>query len=292
MTQKPLNRITVAEIMRGCGMARQHFYYHFDNVYDAVRWIFEEEAVALLREHEGVMLWQDGLLQLFQYLQENRAFCLCALRSMGRDHLKRFFQTDIRTIIQSTIRLIAAELGYEAGEQELTMLTQFYVGALVSIVEDWLLGEIQGTPEELSRFVDQVLCGTMCVAPGSGCPRQVPGRRLFWNRTTVPDLFPNKKAPGSQRNPEPFSAVQLSVGRSLLRIVKPEISLVLVAGGLQPGVAVQMANHPAGIHLEARRHCLGMQAPAGDGGEAVVHALEYLVPTKLAPKPSGRSNLK
>ena len=68
MTQKPLNRITVAEIMRGCGMARQHFYYHFDDVYDAVRWIFEEEAVALLREHEGVMLWQDGLLQLFQYL--------------------------------------------------------------------------------------------------------------------------------------------------------------------------------------------------------------------------------
>ena len=62
MTQKPLNRITVAEIMRGCGMARQHFYYHFDDVYDAVRWIFEEEAVALLREHEGVMLWQDGLL--------------------------------------------------------------------------------------------------------------------------------------------------------------------------------------------------------------------------------------
>ena len=111
MTQKPLNRITVAEIMRGCGMARQHFYYHFDDVYDAVRWIFEEEAVALLREHEGVMLWQDGLLQLFQYLQENRAFCLCALRSMGRDHLKRFFQTDIRTIIQSTIRLIVAELG-------------------------------------------------------------------------------------------------------------------------------------------------------------------------------------
>ena len=48
MTQKPLNRITVAEIMRGCGMARQHFYYHFDDVYDAVRWIFEEEAVELL----------------------------------------------------------------------------------------------------------------------------------------------------------------------------------------------------------------------------------------------------
>ena len=157
MTQKPLNKITVAEIMSACGMARQHFYYHFEDIYDAVRWMFEEEAVVLLREHEGVMLWQDGLLQLFQYLQENRAACLCALRSMGREHLKRFFHTDIRAIIQNTIQIIAAERHYQAGDQELNMLTQFYVGALANIVEDWLLGELPGTPEEIIRFVDQVL---------------------------------------------------------------------------------------------------------------------------------------
>ncbi|WP_417045175.1 TetR/AcrR family transcriptional regulator [Dysosmobacter sp.] len=157
MAQKPLNKITVAEIMSACGMARQHFYYHFEDVYDAVRWMFDEEALVLLREHEGVMLWQDGLLQLFQYLQENKAVCLCALRSIGREHLKHFFQTDIHTIIQSTIRSIAAERHYQAGEQELNMLTQFYVGALANIVEDWLLGEIQGSPEEIIRFVDQVL---------------------------------------------------------------------------------------------------------------------------------------
>ena len=56
MAQKPLNKITVAEIMQSCGMARQHFYYHFEDIYDAVRWMFDQEAVALLRKHEGVML--------------------------------------------------------------------------------------------------------------------------------------------------------------------------------------------------------------------------------------------
>ena len=157
MTQKPLNRITVAEIMRGCGMARQHFYYHFDDVYDAVRWIFEEEAVALLREHEGVMLWQDGLLQLFQYLQENRAVCLCALHSISREHLKRFFQTDVHVIIQGTIQRIAEELNYQVSDGEVDFLTKFYVGALASMMEEWLLGNIQETPEELIRFADQLL---------------------------------------------------------------------------------------------------------------------------------------
>ena len=48
MGQKPLNKITVAEIMKHCGMARQHFYYHFEDIYDALRWLFDEEAVALL----------------------------------------------------------------------------------------------------------------------------------------------------------------------------------------------------------------------------------------------------
>ena len=157
MAQKPLNKITVAEIMHACGMARQHFYYHFEDIYDAVRWIFDQEAVALLREHEGVMLWQDGLLQLFQYLQENRAVCLCALHSISREHLKRFFQTDIRAIIQDTVLQIAAELQYQASDREVALLTEVYVGALVSMMEDWLLGEIQETPEELIQFVDQLL---------------------------------------------------------------------------------------------------------------------------------------
>lgn len=157
MAQKPLNKITVAEIMQSCGMARQHFYYHFEDVYDAVRWMFDQEAVALLREHEGVMLWQDGLFQLFQYLQENRAVCLCALHSISRERLKRFFQTDVHVIIQGTIQRIVEELNYQVSDGEVDLLTNFYVGALAGMMEEWLLGNIQETPEELIRFADQLL---------------------------------------------------------------------------------------------------------------------------------------
>jgi len=65
MTQKPLERITVAEIMDTCGMRRQHFYYYFTDIYDLLRWIFEKEALELLQQQKGVSLWQDGFLHLF-----------------------------------------------------------------------------------------------------------------------------------------------------------------------------------------------------------------------------------
>ena len=49
------------------------------------------------------------------------------------------------------------ELDCQASDHEVELLTRFYVGALVSMIEDWLLGEIQETPEELIRFADQLL---------------------------------------------------------------------------------------------------------------------------------------
>ena len=152
--------------------------------------------------------------------------------------------------------------------------------ALVSIVEDWLLGEIQGTPEELIRFVDQV-AGTMCVAPGSGCPRQVPGRRSLLEPDHCAGPVSQIKGSGFPERPGAFFRCSTLCGqvtpahREARDIARPRCGWS--AG---QGVAVQMADHPAGIHLEARRHCLGDAGTRRDGGEAVVHALEYLVPHK------------
>lgn len=157
MAQKPLNKITIREITEGCGVNRQTFYYHFEDIYDLLRWMYRQEALALLDQREGVLIWQDGLLQLFRYLQENRAVCLCALHSVSREHLKRFFRDDINSVIQNTIQNLAAQLNYPASDREIDLLTRFYVSALAGITEDWLQGEIRETPEELIRFTDQLL---------------------------------------------------------------------------------------------------------------------------------------
>ena len=98
MRTKPFNRITVTELVADCGLNRKTFYYHFEDIYALVRWMFQEEAISLLKQREGSILWQEGLLQLFYYLEENRAVCLCALRSPGHDALKHFFGTNLEAI--------------------------------------------------------------------------------------------------------------------------------------------------------------------------------------------------
>ena len=160
MVQKPLDKITIQELTSQCGMRRQNFYYHFEDVYDLLRWLFQEEAVSLLRQHEGALLWQDGLLQLYEYLEENRAFCICALKSVGRDHIRRFVEADIHAIIHRTVDQIGEEIGAlktDCGAADVELITHFYVVALAGMTESWLLGRVDRTPQELIDFADQLL---------------------------------------------------------------------------------------------------------------------------------------
>lgn len=78
--------------------------------------MFQEEAVALL-QYEGTLLWQEGLLQLFRYIEQNRAVCLCALKSVGREHLKRFFEADIHAIIHRAVEEVVEEVGARASKK-------------------------------------------------------------------------------------------------------------------------------------------------------------------------------
>ena len=164
MAERPMDKITISDLTAICKIRRQSFYYHFEDIYDLLRWMFQNEAISLLQQHEGALLWQEGLLQLFRYLEENRAVCLCALKSMGRDHIKRFFEADIYSIIHHTIEQIGENIGSNPQLDsfvDIEMLTHFYVTALAGMTESWLLGEIDRSPEQLIDFADTILNGQL-----------------------------------------------------------------------------------------------------------------------------------
>ena len=157
MMHKSLEKISIREIMESCGMKRQNFYYHFDDIYDLVRWTFREETVSLLGSREGARFWQDGLLCLFHHLRENQLVYRCALRSLERDFLKQIFMDEIYPMVQRVAEEVLTELDFSPPEKDRRMILQFYVIALAAVIESWLMGELDYTPEELISFADTML---------------------------------------------------------------------------------------------------------------------------------------
>lgn len=153
MAKKPLEQITIQELTEQCGMQRRAFYYHFEDIYALVRWMFQEEAISLLKQREGSLFWQEGLLQLFHYLDENRAVCLCALRSPGHDALKRFFGTNLEAIFGKEVEETAARLNLNLDPDGIPL----FVSALGGIMESWLLGVFPDPPEKMVERINGFL---------------------------------------------------------------------------------------------------------------------------------------
>ena len=52
MQSKPFSKITVSEITRDCGVNRKTFYYHFEDVYDLLKWMLEQEAIEVVKNFD------------------------------------------------------------------------------------------------------------------------------------------------------------------------------------------------------------------------------------------------
>ncbi len=153
--RKPLHALTVKEITEKCGMHRQTFYYHFEDVHDLVRWMYEEEAFDLLMRSEEVLCWQDKILQLFGYISANREMCVCTLNSLSRETLKDFFTADLERIVRDVVLAYGRDLPSSEGYVE--YLTHFYTAAFAGIVESWILGEIDLSPEMIVAYMEQTI---------------------------------------------------------------------------------------------------------------------------------------
>ena len=51
LEKKSLSKITIKDIVEDCGVNRQTFYYHFQDVYDLVDWIFHNDFDRVLAEN-------------------------------------------------------------------------------------------------------------------------------------------------------------------------------------------------------------------------------------------------
>ena len=76
LLKKPLTKITINDLAEDCGINRMTFYYHFKDIYDLVEWVCLEDARRALEEKKTYDTWQQGLLQIFEAVQENKPFSL------------------------------------------------------------------------------------------------------------------------------------------------------------------------------------------------------------------------
>ena len=71
LTQKPLDKITIRELADDCGLKRQAFYYHFQDIYDLLDKWLDRKKNQFFAMTQLTGSWTDRLKVLLHAMQEN-----------------------------------------------------------------------------------------------------------------------------------------------------------------------------------------------------------------------------
>lgn len=140
MKIKPFSKITVQELIAECGVNRKTFYYHFEDIYALLRWLFEEEAIQVIKQFNLLLDWEDAIGFTCDYIQENRDVLQCACQSISRDILKRFFFSDFIGITESVVtdseKRLKRVLPPDLKSYYCKFLTEAIAGMMLSYIEE------------------------------------------------------------------------------------------------------------------------------------------------------------
>ena len=162
LLKKPLTKITVGDITEDCGINRMTFYYHFKDIYDLVEWSCLEDAKRALEEKKTYDTWQQGFLQIFKAVQENKPFILNVYRCVHREQVEKYLQPLVDQLLLNVINEEAA--GITVRDEDKQFIAQVYSYMFIGLMLDWIKDDMREDPQQIVEKLSKLIKGSVSVA--------------------------------------------------------------------------------------------------------------------------------
>ena len=162
LLEKPLHKITVSDITDDCGINRMTFYYHFKDIYDLVEWCCQEDASRALAGKKTYETWQQGLLQIFQEVLNNKPFILNVYRSVSREQVEGYLYQVTYRLLEDVVDEQAQGMSVRAEDK--AFIATLYKYMFVGLMLDWVKSDMKGDPQLIVDRLEQVIHGSVRAA--------------------------------------------------------------------------------------------------------------------------------
>ncbi|HEX2925912.1 MAG TPA: dihydroxyacetone kinase transcriptional activator DhaS [Ruminiclostridium sp.] len=162
MQKTSLEKITVKEIVEDCGVNRQTFYYHFQDIYDLLGWIYKTEALESIDRYKTYDTWQQGFLKIFHYVEDNRAVCLNTFHSLGREHLEQFLYSVCYSLLIDVVEEVVRDPNIS--QEFKSFIANFYKFGFVGLMLEWIKSGTKEKPEDIVDKLSKLIDGTISKA--------------------------------------------------------------------------------------------------------------------------------
>lgn len=89
LNDRPLNQITVKDVVETCGVNRNTFYYYYQDIPQLLQTVVNEESERIVRENQTIGSTEECLNAAIDFALRNRRAALHIFRSVNRDLLEQ-----------------------------------------------------------------------------------------------------------------------------------------------------------------------------------------------------------
>ncbi|MDD7112993.1 MAG: TetR/AcrR family transcriptional regulator [Lachnospiraceae bacterium] len=150
----PFPKITIQKIASQCGVNRQTFYYHFDNIYDLMTKAFEYELI-----HESHMYeeksWEAAMKKFLWWMQNNRVIIKNILSNVETCYLRQAIYPIIEKSMSS--EYIPNQIIKANGDANEDFVRHFLILGITQYVLEWAENDFKETVDEIIRQIFFIL---------------------------------------------------------------------------------------------------------------------------------------
>ena len=147
-TTKPFDKISISDITKSCGLNRQTFYYHFQDKYELLSWIYYTEGFSVVIHDISFENWNEKILAFLVALKNDKTFYCNTIKSAEKDFVEYLLQITI-ALFEEAINALDAEHKLKAEQQK--FISQFYAYGVCGIITSWVHRGMKEAPEEVAH---------------------------------------------------------------------------------------------------------------------------------------------
>lgn len=159
LNERPLDKIKVKDIVEECGINRNTFYYHFQDIPSLIEEIMREEVNRVLAEQKQSATWEEGFIQATEFALKNKKAIYHIYKSVSRDVVERYLNAIAEDVMTRFVEQMTEDLSPEEDDKKLVI--HFYKAALVGMTLDWIEAGMKYDTEKLIRRVGYLFEGSI-----------------------------------------------------------------------------------------------------------------------------------
>jgi len=156
--KKSFDKITILDITEVCGLNRQTFYYHFQDKYALVDWIYYNETISIIINNLTFETWSDRVLQMLTKMKSEDYFYENTLKASLENGFREYLFRVTSELFYDIIDRIASNVDITIDEKK--FIAEFYTFGIVGIIISWAQHGMKETPEYITTQLKNLVYGT------------------------------------------------------------------------------------------------------------------------------------